>query len=110
MSDLSHIPDKAVTAASEAGNVAYLEGGTDAECWRAGLAAALPVLNTAQTDDLTGFFIANDDGYPELRYSASDDGNDEGEHVCFAEAGTALSELVRAARKHAAPLRGEQGE
>jgi hypothetical protein len=58
-------------------------------------------------DELTGFFIANDDGYPDLRYSASGDGNDEGEHVCFAEAGTALAELVRAAREHLAKLTTE---
>ena len=87
------------------------------------LFAALPVLDTTTDseaappvagqlpamDEFEGFFIANDDGYPELRYSDSDDGNDEGEFVEHVDAGTFLPDIVRAARQHTASLRGEQG-
>ena len=53
-----------------------------------------------------GFYITNDDGYPALTYYPHED--EDGEHVKTADAGTSLDELVQAARKHAASLRGEQ--
>lgn len=58
------------------------------------------------TEGFPGFYITNDDGYPALTYYPRED--EDGEHVKSADAGTSLAELIGAARKHAASLRGEQ--
>lgn len=56
-------------------------------------------------DEFAGFYITNDDGYPALTYYPHED--EDGECVKFADAGTSLDELVKAAHKHrAASLRG----
>lgn len=74
---------------------------------RHALAAGLPVLDTAKAnEDFAGFYMTNDDGYSALTYYPNED--DDGVYVRSADAGTSLAELIGAARKHAASLRGGQ--
>lgn len=111
-----HITDKAVTAAAKAMvRVTLLDRWEDLDEHQRDVyirlaRAALPVLNTTTdetADQFPGFYITNDDGYPALTFYPRED--DDGEHVKTADAGTSLDELIEAARKHTASLRGEQG-
>jgi hypothetical protein len=122
VADLSDIPDEAVMDAAKDGYARWVgaedwqslvrkigtrDAAAAAQVIRPALAAALPVLNTAKAnEDFAGFYMTNDDGYPALTYYPNED--DDGVHVRSADAGTSLAELIGAARKHAASLRGEQ--
>lgn len=77
---------------------------------RHALAAALPYLSadrdTETAAEFAGFYITHDGSQPTLCYYPHED--EDGEHVHFADVGTSLDQLVKAAREHAASLRGEQ--